>query len=173
MSMKTTVAAGMLGISLTLTAVPMAHSETLKIVNGAASSALTVPMNRAVIVESDQPFAELSIANPGIADISTLSDRSIYVLGKAPGRTTVVECEDLLMIRADGTLTKMQGVLSTRDAALTAEISRSMLDDLAHKELWDVAEALSGYPVTAVLADQSIDPDVAIICFVLDKPDDD
>ena len=77
------------------------------------------------------------------------------------------------MIRADGTLTKMQAVLSTRDAALTAEISRSMLDDLAHKELWDVAEALSGYPVTAVLADQSIDPDVAIICFVLDKPDDD
>ena len=93
--------------------------------------------------------------------------------GKAPGRTTVVECEDLLMIRADGTLTKMQGVLSTRDAALTAEISRSMLDDLAHKELWDVAEALSGYPVTAVLADQSIDPDVAVICFVLDKPPED
>ncbi len=89
MSMKTTVAAGMLGISLTLTAVPMAHSETLKIVNGTASSTLNVSMNRAVIVESDQPFAELSIANPGIADISTLSDKSIYVLGKAPGRTTL------------------------------------------------------------------------------------
>ena len=89
MSMRTTVAAGMLGISLTLTAVPMAHSETLKIVNGTASSTLNVSMNRAVIVESDQPFAELSIANPGIADISTLSDKSIYVLGKAPGRTTL------------------------------------------------------------------------------------
>jgi pilus assembly protein CpaC len=46
-------------------------------------------MNRAVVVESDVPFTELSIANPGIADISSLSDRTIYVLGKAPGRTTL------------------------------------------------------------------------------------
>ncbi len=46
-------------------------------------------MNRAVVVESDIPFAELSIANPGIADISSLSDRTIYVLGKSPGLTTL------------------------------------------------------------------------------------
>jgi pilus assembly protein CpaC len=46
-------------------------------------------MNRAVVVESDTAFAELSIANPGIADISSLSDRTIYVLGKAPGMTTL------------------------------------------------------------------------------------
>ena len=89
MKMKTIFTAGMLGVSLTMTAIPAAHSETLRIINGAASSALSVPMNRAVVVEADQPFAELNIANPGIADISTLSDRSIYVLGKAPGRTTL------------------------------------------------------------------------------------
>ena len=50
---------------------------------------LTVSMNSAVVVESDIPFAELSIANPAIADFSTLSDRTIYVLGKTPGRTTL------------------------------------------------------------------------------------
>jgi pilus assembly protein CpaC len=111
MSMKTTVAAGMMGISLTLTAVPMAHSETLKIVSGAASSALNVPMNRAVIVESDQPFAELSIANPGIADISTLSDKSIYVLGKAPGRTT------LTLLAPDGKLITNVDVQVSLDVA--------------------------------------------------------
>ena len=48
-----------------------------------------MPLNRAVVVESDVPFAELSIANPGIADVQTLSDKSIYVLGKLPGRTTM------------------------------------------------------------------------------------
>ena len=111
MSMKTTVAAGMLGISLTLTAVPMAHSETLKIVNGSASSDLNVPMNRAVIVESDQPFAQLSIANPGIADIDTLSDRSIYVLGKAPGRTT------LTLLGPDGKLITNVDVQVSLDVA--------------------------------------------------------
>jgi pilus assembly protein CpaC len=44
--------------------------------------------------ESDVPFAELSIANPAIADFSTLSDRTIYVLGKAPGRTTLTLFDD-------------------------------------------------------------------------------
>ncbi|MEL6702443.1 MAG: pilus assembly protein N-terminal domain-containing protein, partial [Pseudomonadota bacterium] len=43
-------------------------------------------------------FAELSIANPEIADISTLSDRTIYVLGRQPGRTS------LTLLGADGRL---------------------------------------------------------------------
>ncbi|MDZ7884396.1 MAG: pilus assembly protein N-terminal domain-containing protein [Mycobacterium sp.] len=64
-------------------------AETLRVMQGSVSAPLKVPMNRAVVVESDTPFAELSIANPGIADISTLSDQLIYVLGKTPGRTTL------------------------------------------------------------------------------------
>ena len=68
-------------------------------------------MNRAVVVEADQPFAELSIANPGIADISTLSDRTIYVLGKAPGRTT------LTLLGPDGRLISNVEVQVTPDVA--------------------------------------------------------
>ncbi len=66
-----------------------ALAQTLRVQGGTVRDSLTVAMNRAVVVESESPFVELSIANPGIADISTLSDRSIYVLGKAPGRTTL------------------------------------------------------------------------------------
>ena len=69
--------------------VPAAQAESLRVVRNGTGSNLSVPMNRAIVVESDVPFAELSIANPAIADISTLSDRSIYVLGKSPGRTTL------------------------------------------------------------------------------------
>lgn len=65
------------------------QAETLRVVRSGTSSTLGVPMNRAVVVESDVPFAELSIANPAIADISSLTDRTIYVLGKSPGRTTL------------------------------------------------------------------------------------
>ena len=111
MSMKRSLAAGMLGFTLTIVAVPSAQAETLKIVQGTATSALTVPMNRAVIVEADQPFAELSIANPGIADISTLSDRTIYVLGKAPGRTT------LTLLSPDGKLITNVDVQVSLDVA--------------------------------------------------------
>ncbi|SEK88545.1 pilus assembly protein CpaC [Roseivivax marinus] len=76
-----------------LAAAPMAadiaSAQNLRVVQGSIGRALSVPMNRAVVVESETPFAELSIANPAIADISSLSDRTIYVLGKAPGTTTL------------------------------------------------------------------------------------
>lgn len=111
MSIRTIVSAGVLGVSLTMTAIPSANAETLKVVTGSVSSALAVPMNRAVIVEADQPFAELSIANPGIADISTLSDRTIYVLGKSPGRTT------LTLLAPDGKLITNVDVQVSLDVA--------------------------------------------------------
>ncbi|MBP0481339.1 type II and III secretion system protein family protein [Sagittula salina] len=77
-----------LALGVTTLSAPV-HAETLRVVRTGTESVLSVPMNRAVVVESDVPFAELSIANPAIADISSLSDRTIYVLGKAPGTTTL------------------------------------------------------------------------------------
>lgn len=83
-------------LGLTLTVSPLAvitasegSANDIRVLKQGTSRKLDVPMNRAVVVESDVPFAELSIANPGIADISSLSDRTIYVLGKSPGLTTL------------------------------------------------------------------------------------
>ncbi len=121
MSMKTFVVAGVLGAALVTTALTPAGAEVLKVMTGQASSALNVPMNRAVVVESDVPFAELSIANPGIADISTLSDRSIYVLGKAPGRTT------LTLLSPDGKLISNVDVHVTPDIAEFKERLKQIL----------------------------------------------
>ncbi|TMV78673.1 general secretion pathway protein, partial [Thioclava sp. BHET1] len=89
MSFRSFCQAGLLGLGLAMAAAPAVFAETLHVEGGAPSSSLNVTMNRAVVVQSDTPFSELSVANPGIADISTLSDKSIYVLGKAPGRTTL------------------------------------------------------------------------------------
>lgn len=79
-------------VGLALLFGPVATSvlaENIQVVRKGTGRDLNITMNRAVVVESDVPFAELSIANPSIADFSTLSDRTIYVLGKAPGRTTL------------------------------------------------------------------------------------
>lgn len=82
--------AAVLGVALTCTALGGAlEAESLTVVKNGSETTLDIPMNRAIVVESDVPFAELSIANPGIADISSLSDRTIYVLGKSPGLTTL------------------------------------------------------------------------------------
>ncbi|NKW91700.1 type II and III secretion system protein family protein [Rhodobacteraceae bacterium R_SAG9] len=91
MTLKRLFGAALLGVAvgvLPMMATP-SFAESLRVVRSGTSSSLSVPMNRAVVVESDVPFAELSIANPAIADISSLSDRTIYVLGKSPGLTTL------------------------------------------------------------------------------------
>jgi pilus assembly protein CpaC len=111
MNMRHFMAVGLLGVALASTSLSPVLAETLRVMEGSPSSSLNVPMNRAVVVESDVPFAELSIANPGIADISTLSDRSIYVLGKAPGRTT------LTLLSPDGRLISNVDVHVTPDIA--------------------------------------------------------
>jgi len=88
---KNFLKAAMLGLAVSLSAISptTASADTVRILTGEASAPLTLTMNRAAVVESDVPFIELSIANPGIADISSLSDRTIYVLAKQPGRTTL------------------------------------------------------------------------------------
>ena len=78
-------------------------------------------MNRAVVVESDVPFAELSIANPTIADISSLSDRTIYVLGKSSGTTT------LTLLDASGRLITNVDVRVTPDITEFKERLRQVL----------------------------------------------
>ncbi|WP_417248215.1 type II and III secretion system protein family protein [Celeribacter sp.] len=92
------VKAALLGCAIIGTMPTGAFAEKLRVMTGSPSGSLNVPMNRAVVIESDEPFAEISVANAEIADISTLSDRSIYVLGRAPGRTTMT------LLAPDGSL---------------------------------------------------------------------
>src|SRR6056297_236840 len=103
--------AALIGFAVSVSAVSTGHAQTISVMSGETSQSLNVPMNRAVVVESETPFAELSIANPGIADISTLSDRTIYVLGRAPGRTT------LTLLGPDGRLITNVDVRVTPDVA--------------------------------------------------------
>jgi pilus assembly protein CpaC len=66
-----------------------AAQASVTVQRGENTNAIDVPINRGVVVEVSEPFVELSVANPNIADIATLSDRSAYVLGKAAGRTSL------------------------------------------------------------------------------------
>ncbi|CUH64221.1 Pectic enzymes secretion protein OutD [Thalassovita gelatinovora] len=111
-----------LTVALGTTQVPQtAMAQNLRVVKNGASSSLKVPMSRAVVVESESPFAELSIANPAIADISSLSDRSIYVLGKSPGTTT------LTLLDAQGSLIANVDVVVAADVTEFKERLRQIL----------------------------------------------
>jgi len=118
------------------------YAESLRVVRSGTSSSLSVPMNRAVVVESDVPFAELSIANPAIADISSLSDRTIYVLGKSPGLTT------LTLLDATGKL------ITNVDVRVAPDLSefKERLKQILPNEKIDVRSANDGIVMSGTVS---------------------
>jgi pilus assembly protein CpaC len=142
MKIEKLVKAALIGFAVTLVTVPAASAETIRVMSGEASNRLNVPMNRAVVVEAEVPFAEISIANAAIADISTLSDRTIYVLGKAPGRTT------LTLLGPDGRL------ITNVDVQVTPDISefKERLQQILPGEAIEVRTANDGVVLSGTVS---------------------
>ncbi len=112
MKLKSLIRAALLGSAMSICAIQSVSAQNaLKILDGATSSNINVAVNRAIVMESELPFAEISVANPGIADIATLSERTLYVLGKTPGRTT------LTLLGQDGELITNVDVQVSPDVA--------------------------------------------------------
>jgi pilus assembly protein CpaC len=143
MSIKQLTMAVLLGASLSISNYlpAVAQSKSIvKISNEQTSESIVVPLNRAIVLESEKSFAELSVANPGIADIATLSDKSIYVLGKAPGRTT------LTLLGADGRLITNVNVVVNPDLAEFKELINEIMPD----EKIEVRAANDGIVISGV-----------------------
>ncbi|PTX56895.1 pilus assembly protein CpaC [Litoreibacter ponti] len=121
MKLKQYLCAGLFGLALVSFVPGTGFSQNLSVTNQSTARKLNVPVNSAVVVESDIPFAELSVANPAIADIATLSDRTIYVLGKSPGRTT------LTLLGPDGRLITNVSVRVSPDISEFKERLREIL----------------------------------------------
>ncbi|PJE31961.1 pilus assembly protein CpaC [Pseudooceanicola antarcticus] len=143
MTIERFLKAALLGVTALAFQPPLpAMANTLRVVNETAESQLNVSMNRAVVVESDVPFAELSIANPAIADISSLSDRSIYVLGKSPGTTT------LTLLDAAGQL------ITNVDVIVSADVTefKARLKQILPGEAIEVRTANDGIVLSGVVS---------------------
>lgn len=142
MTLLKTFKAALLGCAV-LVAVPQtAAAEKLRVMTGSPSGSLNVPMNRAVVVESDEAFAEISVANAEIADISTLSDRTIYVLGRTPGLTTMT------LLAPDGSLITNVQVQVTPDISEFKERLRQIMPN----ESIDVRTANDGIVLSGVVS---------------------
>ena len=57
--------------------------------NGPVTKAVSVPAGKATVLRFDRPIADVLVGEPGIADIIPLTDRSIYVIGKKVGGTSL------------------------------------------------------------------------------------
>lgn len=143
MSFMTLIRAGLIGCALALVVLPVGiQAQTLRVLEGSTSTSLRVPMNRAVVVESEAIFAELSVANPAIADIATLSERTIYVLGRAPGRTTMT------LLGVDG------GLIANVEVQVVPDVAelRERLRDILHGEPVEVRTANDGIVLSGIVS---------------------
>lgn len=106
----------------------------LRVANGAAAGDVNVFISRAVVLESASAFTEVSIANPEIADVAALSDRTIYILGKNPGATT------LTLLGKNGRLITNVDVRVTPDLS---ELKKRIREVLPNEKI-EVREANGG-----------------------------
>ena len=77
-------------VALALFATPMASAQPVsEMGEGMHGGELVVAVNKSQVLRVDRPFAQALIGNPEIADILPLTNRSLYVLGKQTGTTSL------------------------------------------------------------------------------------
>ncbi|MEO1613065.1 MAG: pilus assembly protein N-terminal domain-containing protein, partial [Pseudomonadota bacterium] len=139
---KAMIAAAVLTAGPIERAAAQADNNILRLARGATSSDVNVNVNRAIVLESAQRFAEVSVANPDIADVAALSDQTIYILGKTPGATTL-------------TLLGEAGRLITNvDIQVTADLSefKQRLREVLPNEEIEVRSAAGGVILSGVVS---------------------
>ena len=142
MTYRRFIGAALVGVAAIVSFVGGASAEALRILEGARTSELSVSMNRAVVVETDVPFAEVIVANPGIADINVLGGNTIYLLAKAPGRTSMT------FLAGDGTL------ITTVEVQVTPDISefKERLEQIMPGENIEVRTANDGIVLSGTVS---------------------
>lgn len=73
-----------LSLALALALAPPAHGQ---LYDPASAVEVEVPAGKSQVIELPAPYVDVMVANPEIADVLPLSNRSIYVVGKKVGAT--------------------------------------------------------------------------------------
>ncbi|MGR3484971.1 MAG: type II and III secretion system protein family protein [Paracoccaceae bacterium] len=68
---------------------PAAAQRVITLTQGAGDRRVVVGVDQAVVLRADRAFADVSVAQPEIADIEVLSETSLYVFGRGRGRTSL------------------------------------------------------------------------------------
>lgn len=125
---------------------PAFAEPTIKVEQGTTSQTVEVVSDSAIALESAEPFGELFIANPDIADISSISGTTLYVLGKQPGRTT------LMLIREDNS------IISTIDIRVSPDVTEltRRLSEVLQGEKIDVLPAKDGIVLSGTVSSTEV-----------------
>lgn len=140
-------------LAVLLAPLPSAFAQSaLTILRGANTRQIELPLNRALVLQSASAFAEISVANPDIADVAALSERNLYVLGKTAGTTS------LTLLDANGLLITNVSVRVTPDISEFKQRLREILpgEPIAVRTASD-GLVLSGQVSDAQTLDRALD----------------
>ena len=98
-----------------------------------------VPINKSQVLQLDVPFADLLVGNSEIADVLALTDRTVYILGKALGSTSLT-----IYGREKNLIAVLDLVVSPDIEALKARLFEIMPDEKIEARTANGAVVLSG-----------------------------
>jgi uncharacterized protein YbcI len=105
--------------------------------------------------------------NESIADAVVRSHTRC--VGRGPRRALAFYRDNVVVVVLQGTLTKGEISLAADGRHAAVMRIRRQFGDLMRTELVDAIEALTGCAVLALISDNSIEPDLAVELFVLDR----
>lgn len=147
MTLKTIGAAALIGMaSGTLPA--MTATVTAQDDYGIHAGSIEVPVNKSQVITADRPISRAMIGNDEIADIFPISDRSVYVLGKATGTTSLT-----LYDRDNNVLAVMDVAVGPDVIGLREQVATLMPDEAIEATISNQSIVLSGTVSSAGAAD--------------------
>ena len=66
-----------------------AQDSVISVAEGVHAGELQVPLGKSQVIRVDRPYAKALVGNPDTADVLPLTDRTLYVLGKKAGTTSL------------------------------------------------------------------------------------
>lgn len=116
-----------------------------------AAGELAVPLNKSQVLRTDRPFAKALIGSPEIADVLPLSDRSLYVLGKKMGTTSLT-----LYDRNNRLIAVVDVAVGPDVTSLKRQLSELMPDDQLGARISNDSIVLEGIVSSGPAADRAV-----------------
>jgi pilus assembly protein CpaC len=132
-------------------AVPAVAQITVSEADEVRAGELAVPVNKSQVLRSDRPFAKALIGNPDIADVLPLSDRSIYVLGKKMGTTSLT-----LYDRGNSLIAVVDIAVGPDVIGLKRQLSELMPNDTVGARISNESVILEGIVSSGPAADKAV-----------------
>ena len=129
-------------------------------------AAIDIPINKSDVLRSAQPFFEVAVGNPEIADVQVLGDNSLYIFGRQFGATSITLSDqggaiitvlDVNVVHDVGRLKQMlHAVLPTERIAVRAAhdgivLSGTLSSGAAVKQAMTIAERFAPEAVSNLM----------------------